>query len=149
MTTNGGGAPPPDYSRYAGLPSTTNFKSIGKIAGVIGVIALIIVALSVIKTVYTDWLWFDKVGILSVYKTILGTRIWLFFGGAVVAAVVIAANLYVAHRFSKGESTLPVPPEVVRLGRIAILIGAALTVFITAIVFGSVAQAGGRPSWYS
>ncbi len=140
MTTNGGGAPPPDYSRYAGLPSTTNFKSIGKIAAVIGVIALIIVVLSVLKSIYTDWLWFDKVGILSVYKTILGTRIWLFFGGAVLAAGVIAANLHLAHRFSRGESSLPVPPEVIRFGRIAILIGAALTVFITAIVFGSVAQ---------
>ena len=139
MTTNGG-APPPDYSRYAGLPSTTNFKTIGKIAGVIGVIAVVIIALSVIKTVYTDWLWFDKVGILSVYKTILGTRIWLFFGGAVLAAIVIAANLHLAHRFSRGESTLPVPPEVIRFGRIAILVGAALTVFIAAIVFGAVAQ---------
>ena len=139
MTTNGG-APPPDYSRYAGLPSTTNFKTIGKIVGVVGVIVLVIIALSAAKTIYTDWLWFDKVGFLGVYKTILGTRIWLFFGGAVLTAVVIAVNLYLAHRFSKGESTLPVPPEVLRFGRIAILIGAVVTVFITAIVFGSVAQ---------
>ncbi len=139
MTTNGG-APTPDYSRYAGLPSTTNFKTIGKIVGIIGTIALIIIALSVAKTIYTDWLWFDKVGILGVYKTILGTRVWLFFGGALITAAVIFINLYLANRFSRGESTLPVPPEALRFGRIGIMIGAVLTLFITAIVFGSVAQ---------
>ena len=135
---NGGNESPP-WSEGGGLASL-NVKLIARIGIIIAAVILLIVALFFAKGVYTDWLWFDSIGYLSVFKKILILRIWLFFAGAIIAAAVLLANLYVAYRFSRGESVLPVPPEVLRLTRMAIIAGVALTVFIAAIIFGAIAQ---------
>ena len=47
------------------------------IAGLIG----LVVALAVLRGIYTDWLWFDRLGYLSVFTKILWTRVWLFAAG--------------------------------------------------------------------
>ena len=71
---------------------------------------LVIVLLSVAKGIYTDWLWFDALGLLSVFTKILVMRVWLFFGGALLFAALLLVNLHIAYRFCRGESILPVPP---------------------------------------
>ena len=138
---NDGGNPPPSWreGESGGLPAY-NFKLIGRIG--VGVVALIlvIVLLFVGKGIYTDWLWFGELGVLSVFKKILIMRIWLFFAGALLVAAILLSNLYLAYRFSRGESVLPVLPEVFQLARIGVIGGAVLTVFIMSLVFGLVAQ---------
>ena len=117
-----------------------NLKLITRVGlAVVGVV-LIIVVLSVVKSVYTDWLWFDSLSYEGVYTKILGMRIWLFFGGALLVAGILIGNLYIAYRFSRGGSILPVPPEVLKLARIGIIAGAVLMVIIMSVVFGVVAQ---------
>ena len=108
-------------------------------AGLLALV-LVIVALSYAKGVYTDWLWFESLGFLSVFTKILVMRIWLFFGGAIVIGGLLVANLYVAYRFSRGESLLPLAPDMYRLARLGIIGGVILTVFIMSVVFGAVAQ---------
>ena len=139
--SNNGGNPPPSWRQgeAGGLPDY-NIKLIARIG--VGVIALILVIalLFVAKGVYTDWLWFGQLGVLSVFKKILIMRIWLFFAGALLVAALLLANLYLAYRFSRGESVLPVPPEVFRLARIGVIGSVVLTVFIMSMVFGFIAQ---------
>ena len=117
-----------------------NLKLITRIAIGIAAVILIILALNFSKDVFTDWLWFDSLGFSSVYKKILLTRIWLFFGGALVAAGFLALNLYIAYRIARGESMLPAPPHVYTLARWGIIVGAVLFVLIASLVFGIVAQ---------
>ena len=117
-----------------------DFKLIGKIAVISAAVISIIVLLFAAKGIYTDWLWYDNLGFVSVFKKILFMRIWLFFGGALVAAAFLIVNLYIAYRFSRGESVLPAPPEVIKLGRVGIILGASLVVLVTSVVFGFVAQ---------
>ena len=103
-------------------------------------LVLIIALLTVAKAVYTDWLWFDQVGFLSVFSKILGTRIWLFFAGSLFAAALLLVNLYIAYRLTRGESVLPLAPELIKLGRLGIIVGLSLTVLLMSVVFGAVAQ---------
>ena len=137
LTSNGDN--PPQWGD-GGEARARNVRLIVRVG--LGIIAfiLVVVALSVAKGVYTDWLWFDGLGYLDVYRKILGMRIWLFFGGTLVVAMFLLANLYIVYRFCWGDSILPVPPELLRLARLGIIFGVALTVFIMSVVFGSVAQ---------
>ena len=74
----------------------------------IGVLIALFIVASISKGIFTEWLWFDSLGYSSVYTTILTTRIWLFFAGALVFAALLLANLFVARRLSppSGSSAL-------------------------------------------
>ena len=67
------------------------------------------------KTVYTDWLWFGQLGFQDVFLTILTLKVWLFIVGTLVAAGALSANLFLAYRFSHGESIISQPEDVKRL----------------------------------
>ena len=97
---------------------------------------LLIVLLSVIKTAYTDWLWFDNLGYRSVYVGILVTRVWLFFASALFFAALVSGNIYLALRFSRGESVLPIAPQSLHLMRLAMRAGLALMAFVMSLIFG-------------
>ena len=142
MSFNVGGngeGPPAPWEEGGGL-GPQNLRLMARIGVAIAALVVVILALFVAKSIYTDWLWFDGLGFLSVFTKILVTRIWLFFAGAALAVVLLIVNLYVAYRFSRGESTLALPQEVFKLTRIGIIGGVALTVFIMSVVFGFVAQ---------
>jgi uncharacterized membrane protein (UPF0182 family) len=62
-----------------------------------GVIALIIVV-SVIAGVWTDFLWFRSVSYTSVFSTTYGTRWLLFLVTALFMAVVVGGNAWLAYR---------------------------------------------------
>ena len=123
-----------------GYARVRNLRLMARLAVILGVVVLIIIGLFVAKGIYTDWLWFDSLGFVSVFTKILVMRVWLFFGGALVVAALLLINLYIAYRFSRGESVLPVPPDVFRLARISVIAGVVLTIFIMSVVFGAVAQ---------
>ena len=107
---------------------------------IVALIALFILLTQAIG-VYTDWLWFGSLGFRSVFATMLGTKIWLFFAGALVFAALLLVNLYFAHRFTRGgTSNLQVPEELlstIRWGSVAVV---ALVALIMSIVFGVVAM---------
>jgi len=138
VRNNGGGFPP--WGGGDNLARARNIRLLTRIGVAAVVLILVIVLLFIAKGIYTDWLWFSNLGFLNVFQKILGLRIWLFFGGALLAAGLLLVNLYIAYRFSRGQSVLPVPPDVLWMARIGIIVGVALTVFIMSVVFGSVAQ---------
>ena len=105
---------------------------------VVGVIFFLVVS-NILRGIYTDWLWFDHLGFLEVFKTILWTKVWLFVMGTGLFAIFVAVNIILARRFSRGETVLPLPAETIywlnRLVLIGIILGAALL----SIIFGAVA----------
>ena len=117
-----------------------NLRLIIRIAIGIAALVFVFVVLYIAKGIYTDWLWFDSMGLLGVFRKILGMRLWLFFGGTLVVAGILLVNLHFAYRFSRGESILPLPPDTLRLARLGLIVGVILMVFIMSVVFGSVAQ---------
>ena len=119
---------------------TPNLKLITRVIVVVAAVVLVIVALFVAKGIFTDWLWFDSLGFLDVFTKILVMRIWLFFAAALLVAALLLINLYIAYRFARGESVLPVPLEVFRLARWGVIAGSGVTVFLMSVVFGFVAQ---------
>jgi uncharacterized membrane protein (UPF0182 family) len=55
---------------------------------------------SIGRGIYTEWLWFDSLGFSSVYTTILTTKVWLFFAGALVFLGLLLANLFLVRWLS-------------------------------------------------
>ncbi len=93
-----------------------------------GVIALFII-LNMSRGVFTEWLWFSNLGYSSVYSTILGTKIMLFFAAAIVFCLFFGGNLVVASRIASESRQQPVPWSPITLG-----------VVILGLIFGLVAQ---------
>ena len=75
---------------------------------IVGLI-LIFVLLSLLRAIYTDWLWFGELGFRGVYIKVLVTRIVMFVVGALVFGLIAGVSLYFANRVSRGPEELPLP----------------------------------------
>jgi uncharacterized membrane protein (UPF0182 family) len=129
--------PPPDPFRLegdGGMRSPVPLKWIGIAAAAL----VLFIAASVGKSIYVDFLWFDSVDYAGVYRTVVVARIALFALGAVLATLVIGANIWLARRLApRGfeESFIEeVDPEAIR--RIVTILLVAATLFL-AVIFGS------------
>jgi uncharacterized membrane protein (UPF0182 family) len=105
----------------------------------VAVIILYIIA-DVARSLYVNWLWFEAVGFRSVYSKVLGTRLWLFFGGAALFLAYFGANAYVAARAvvryaTEGAGDLDAA-ALRRLYQLGLIAG---SIFL-AIIFGTVAS---------
>ncbi len=70
------------------------------VAALVGVVLLLFLFSSGLARLYTDFLWFDRLELSSVWTTILGTRILLAVAFGVVFFVVLFANLWLADRLA-------------------------------------------------
>ena len=93
MTFRSPGQPRPAASRPLVLPRWP--KLLIPVAA--GLVALIIVV-SVVAGVWTDYLWFHSVGYTSVFGTTYGTKWLLFLVTAIFMAAVVGANAWLAYR---------------------------------------------------
>ncbi len=64
----------------------------------VGIIAVIAIALVSGSGLYTDVLWFDQLGFLSVFTTQIWAQVWVFLAAALFAGVVVWLNIYLAWR---------------------------------------------------
>jgi uncharacterized membrane protein (UPF0182 family) len=64
----------------------------------VGIIAVIAIALVSGSGLYTDVLWFDQLGFLSVFTTQIWAHVWVFLAAALFAGVVVWLNIYLAWR---------------------------------------------------
>ena len=64
----------------------------------LGIIAVLGTALVSASSVYTDVLWFDQLGFLTVFTTQIWAQIGVFIASALFAGVVIWLNIYLAWR---------------------------------------------------
>ena len=104
---------------------------------IFGLIFLLIL-LNILRQIYTNWLWFDALDYRSVYVKILATRVWLFFAGALTFTAIVIPNAVLAYRNSRGEPTMLLAPQIYDLLKRLFLWGIWLTIFLLAIIFGSI-----------
>jgi uncharacterized membrane protein (UPF0182 family) len=104
-----------------------------------GVLALFIV-LSVGKGFYTEWLWFSNLGYGSVYGSILGTKVVVFFAAAAIFAVVFLANLVLATRLAPKTENHFWPWSIVSRLKSLIRLNVILGTVLLSLIFGLVAQ---------
>ena len=64
----------------------------------VGIVAVLAIALVSGSSVYTDVLWFDQLGFLSVFTTQIWAQVGVFAVTAIFAAVVVWVNIYLAWR---------------------------------------------------
>ena len=110
----------------------------------IGVIVALWIIVAVSAGVFTDWLWFSDLGYLSVYTTILTTRVVLFILGFLVFLAVFSVNVYLAARFSPHgiapQAELNIPIEAVAWARRLVTVGIVVGAAVLALVFGAAAS---------
>lgn len=120
-----------------------------------GLVVLVLVLLTVGVDVYTDWLWFGSLGLTSVYATILGDQVLLFFAAALLFLALYLPSAFLARRLAHGFEQLSPPDEDVLWAYIArvgarmgphsaysqiVQAGILLLGVLLAIIMGSVAS---------
>ena len=106
-------------------------------------VLFLIIGLSWGKSVYTDWLWFDSLGYVTVFRTILTTRIWLFFASAAIFAVLLVPNIYLVFRLTRSDT----PTTLTRAAYDAIRRALALAASVAAIVAAAAVGAAAAGRW--
>ena len=91
----------------------TNFGPFLKWGAVLALIVAIFVISTIGRSIYTDLLWYDALGFKSVYTKILSTKIFMFLVGMVIFGAIASVSLWFGFKQSKGEVTLPLPPELI------------------------------------
>ena len=118
-----------------------NWRPIAFWGGAAAVVIALLVLVGWLLRVYTDVLWFRGLGYSSVFRTMLLTRVWLFFAAGFAFAAIAAANVALTYRFGRGPQVIPLPEDTLRLLRPLVLAGAILVVLVTALIFGGAASA--------
>jgi hypothetical protein len=96
--------------------------------------------LGIARDIYTDWLWFDSVGYVSVYATVLKTRVVAFLISALLFAALFLGNLMLAARLVPKGDRQVWPWAIVRRLQQASKVGVILATIFLSIIFGLVAQ---------
>ncbi len=104
----------------------------------IGVLILLFIMAAIGKGIYTEWLWFDSLGFSSIYATILTTRLWLFFAGALIFLALLLSNLFLARRLSPTSEDNVLIGQGVVLVRRAFDIGILISAIFLSLIFGLV-----------
>jgi uncharacterized membrane protein (UPF0182 family) len=105
---------------------------------IIGALVSLFIIATISKGIYTEWLWFDSLAFSSIYTTILTTRVWLFFVGALVFLALLLSNLFLARRLSPpGGDNVFIGQGLVLVRRM-LDIGILISVIFLSLIFGLV-----------
>ena len=110
-----------------------------KWGSIIVALVAIYAALNFGRTIYTDYLWFDAVGYLGVFRTVLVTRLALFLGGGAIIGLLGGLSIYFAHRLAQGPVEMPLEAQTQRFLRKLFKWGSIVAVMAVAVVFGAIA----------
>ncbi len=91
--------PPPPVFRMRNRPPR-HIRWLVPVVAAIGAFIALYLVLDVLRSIYTNLLWFDAVGYGSVYKTRIKTRVWLFFAGVAAFLLIFVANIWLARRLA-------------------------------------------------
>ena len=64
----------------------------------VAIVVVVIVAMVSLSGFYADWLWFRSVNFTNVWRTVLTTKLSLFFVFGVLTTLIIIANIIIAYR---------------------------------------------------
>ena len=104
-------------------------------------VVLLFFAISFLRGVYTDLLWFEQLGFRSIFLKVVYTRVALFAAGAVIFAVPATISLFFAYRLSQGPEEQALPAATQDFLRKLIIWGAVAAVVVLSVVFGTLAAA--------
>lgn len=126
-------------------PQTNRLRIFALIA--VAVAFVLFLSANGVASFYTDWLWFDNLGLGSVWTTILGTRLFLAAVFTVVFFAILWGNLYLADRLE--PETRPESPEEDLVERYHAVVGvhAGKVRFAVAALFGLIAGANTSSQW--
>ena len=103
---------------------------------IIGILVFLFILASIGKGMYTEWLWFGSLGFSNIYTTILSTKLWLFFAGALAFFALLVANLFLARRLSPvSTDNILIRQAVVIVRRVLDTGILAVTIFLS-LIFG-------------
>ena len=88
-------------------PRSSRIRTLVLIA--FGLLLALFLSASGLAQLYTDWLWFDSLDLTSVWSTVLGTKVVLGVGFALIFAGLLWVNLFVADRLA--PAVRPESPE--------------------------------------
>ena len=140
MWENGGFPPTGGQSLGSVLTLPSNLGGFFKWGFILLCIILLLVVLSILGSIYTDWIWFDSLGFLGVFTTILWTRLGLLSIAVAVLGGLIALNVWFAHRRSKGETSLSLAPEIFDWLEKSLRLGMVIGGLVVTLIFGFAAS---------
>ena len=108
---------------------------------IIATVIILFIVLSVLKGIYTEWLWFSSLDYGSVYTTILKTRVLIFFSAAIIFCILFLGNLVLAARLAPSKGSHFWPWTIVNRPQQTAKLGIILGVVGLSLIFGWAAQA--------
>lgn len=78
---------------------------------ILGAVVVALLLLRSAATLWTDYLWYESVGHVGVWTTLVFTRLWLVLAAAVVAAALFWVNLFIVDRLSPRRGVAPGSPD--------------------------------------
>jgi len=105
----------------------------------VGALALFIL-ISILKGIYTEWLWFNSLNYGSVYVTILRTKVLIFFFAAIIFCILFLGNLVLATRLTPKTEARFWPWAIVRPLQSMLRLGVILGTALLSLIFGLAAQ---------
>ena len=103
----------------------------------VGILLILFIFLSLSAGILTDWLWFESQGFSSVFWTILGSKLAVFFAFALLFLVVFSLSLQVARVLSLRQDVFFDPRTSISLRVIKHLL--SVLTLILSLIMGGVA----------
>ena len=104
------------------------------------VLLVLFLIFNIIKSIWTEWLWFSSLDFGSVYSTIITAKIVTFFVAFLVFILLFIGNLVLAWKLAPRSAIPFVPDELLRRIRKLTITGIAAVAIIIGLIFGSTAQ---------
>ena len=121
-------------------PSSIKDKLSGRTKWI--VLALILVPIFLLlwlaRGIFTDYLWYSKMGFEDVFITILVTKIILFFAGFAFVLALVLANLFFVNRKTAGPLDAILEENLIGIIKKLLVIVCVLVSFVLAVILGSV-----------
>jgi len=119
------------------IPSNTT-KLLKWGALILGLVSIFLV-LSLLRSMYTDWLWFGELGFRSVYVKVIIARVGLFVIGGLIFGILLGTSLYFVGRGSGAPEGDSFPQTSVKFIKVLMSWGVAAITIVLSIVFGFIA----------
>ena len=121
-------------------PSSIKDKLNGKIKWIVlGLIFVpIFFLLWLARGIFTDYLWYSKMGFEDVFITIILTKVILFSIGFAFVLALVLANLFYVNRKTAGPLNTPLPDNLIGIIKKLLVIICVLISLVLAVILGSV-----------
>ena len=127
-----------DGTGQGGLSLPGDKKRIIKWGAIAVILIASIVLLSFLRSIFTNWLWFEGLGYENVYRTILVSKLVLFGIGTLIMAGISLLSVFISYKFARDkESSSDSSQSTARQSRLILFLGFGVAI-LASIIFGIV-----------